>query len=98
MHALVWTLLNSELMERCTQKELKMICRIIDKRIATCISAQDVQLEDTSKKDNTFVRCARRVIPEGSSIDELWRMGLRVMYSVQSHFKCTFTCFKNRAI
>ena len=51
MHALVWTLLNSELMERCTEKELKQICKIIDKRIATCISEEDVHLEDTSKED-----------------------------------------------
>ena len=36
MHALVWTLLNSEVMERCTQKELEKNCRIIDMRIATC--------------------------------------------------------------
>ena len=97
MHALVWTLLNSELMERCTQKELKQICRIIDKRIATCIADEDVELEVSSKEDETFVRCARRIIPEGLSFDELWRMRLRVMYSVQCHFKCTFTCFKNRA-
>ena len=97
MHALVWTLLNSELMERCTQKELEKICRIIDKRIATCISEEDVLHEDTSREDGTFVRCARRVIPKGLSLQELWRMGLRVMYSVQNHFKCTFTCFKNKA-
>ena len=89
MHALVWGLLNSELMERCTQKELKQICRIIDKRIATCISEQDVQVEVSSKEDDTFVRCARRVIQEGLSFEELWSLGLRVMYSVQNHVKCT---------
>ena len=50
MHALVWSLLNSEVMERCTQKELENICRIIDVRIATCITDEDVELEDTSKQ------------------------------------------------
>ena len=94
MHALVWSLLNSEVMERCTQKELENICRIIDMRIATCITDEDVELEDTSKDDGTFVRCARRVLPIGLHYDKLWRFGLRIMYSVQSHFKCTFTCFK----
>ena len=31
MHALVWSLLKAELMERCTQKELELICRIMTK-------------------------------------------------------------------
>ena len=42
-----------------------------DKRIATCIAEEDVELEDTSKEDETFVRCAHRIIPEGLSFDEL---------------------------
>ena len=95
MHALVWTLLNTEVMERCTKKELEMICRIIDMRIATCITDEDVELEDTSRDDGSFVRCARRVLPKGLHYDKLWSLGLRIMYSVQSHFKCSFTCFKN---
>ena len=76
MHALVWTLLNTELMARYTEKELKQICKIIDKRIATCISEQDVQLEDTSREDDTFIHCAHRVIPMGVSFSKLWRMGI----------------------
>ena len=50
-HALVWTCLNAELMERCTHKELELICRIIDKRIATCISEDDVLIEDKARED-----------------------------------------------
>ena len=95
LHALVWTLLNSEVMERCTKKELEKICMIIDKRIATCISDEDVEIEDSAREDGSFVRCARRIVPTGLTYDKLWRLGLRIMYSVQSHFKCTFTCFKN---
>ena len=95
MHALVWTLLNSEVMERCTQKELEKICRIIDMRIATCITDEDVEVEETAKEEGTFVRCARRIIPTGLTYDKLWRLGQRIMYCVQNHFKCTFTCFKN---
>ena len=59
MHALVWSLLNSEVMERCTQKELENICRIIDMRIATCITHEDVELEDTSKM--TAILCVVHV-------------------------------------
>ena len=61
------------------------------------ISEEDVLIEDTAKKDGNFVRCARRIIPSGLNFDDLWRLGLRIMYCVQSHFKCTFTCFKNKA-
>ena len=68
---------------------------IIDKRIATCILDEDVEIEDNSREDGSFVRCARRIVPTGLTYDKLWRLGLRIMYSVQSHFKCTFTCFKN---
>ena len=70
-HALVWTCLNTELMERCTQKELELICRIIDKRIATYISMDNVLIEDTAEEDGTFVRCARRIIPSILNFDQL---------------------------
>ena len=97
MHALLWTVLNSELLEKCTVRELQRICVLIDQRIATCISDDAVKMEKDSKEDGTFVRCARRLIPQGLSSRELVEFGKRVMYSVQSHYKCTFTCFKNNS-
>ena len=69
MHALVLTLLNSEVMERCTQKELEKICRIIDMRIATCITDEDVQVEETAREEGTYVLCARRIISTGLIYD-----------------------------
>ena len=77
--------------------ELQRICVLIDQRIATCISDDAVQMEKDSKENGTFIRCARRVIPRGLSSRELVEFGKRVMYSVQSHYKCTFTCFKNKS-
>ena len=97
MHALVWTLLNNELLEKCTVTELQRICALIDQRIATCISDDAVKMEKDSKQNGVFERCARRVIPRGLSLRELVEFGKRVMYSVQSHYKCTFTCFKNKS-
>ena len=77
--------------------DLQRICILIDQRIATCISDDAVKLEKDSKEDGSFQRCARRVIPRGLSSRELVQFGKRVMYSVQSHYKCTFTCFKNKS-
>ena len=31
------------------------------------------------------------------SLHDIIKFGKRVMYSVQSHYKCTFTCFKNKS-
>jgi len=89
--------LNNELLEKCTASELQRICVLIDQRIATCISDDAVKVEKDSKENGTFERCARRVIPRGLSSKELVQFGKRVMYSVQSHYKCTFTCFKNKS-
>ena len=77
--------------------ELQRICVLIDQRIATCISDDAVQMEKDSKENGTFIRCARRVIPQGLSLRKLVEFGKRIMYSVQSHYKCTFTCFKNKS-
>ena len=90
-------MLNNELLEKCTASELQRICVLIDQRIATCISDDAVKMEKDSKENGTFERCARRVIPRGLSSKELVQFGKRVMYSVQSHYKCTFTCFKNKS-
>ena len=97
MHALVWTLLNNELLEKCTVTELQRICALIDQRIATCISDDAVKMEKDSKQNGVFERCARRVIPRGLSLRELVDFGKRVIYSVQSHYKCTFTSFKKKS-
>ena len=35
MHALIWTLLNTELLNTCTKVELQKICILIDQYIAT---------------------------------------------------------------
>ena len=89
--------MNAELLERCTVTELQRICILIDQRIATCISEDAVKLEEDSKQDGTFQRCAKRLIPLGLTLGELVQLGKRVMYSVQSHYRCSFTCFKHKS-
>ena len=50
MHALIWTLLNTELLNRSTKDELQKICVLIDQFIATWISDEDATTEECAKK------------------------------------------------
>ena len=54
MHALIWSVLNNELLEKCTVRELQRICVLIDQRIATCISDDAVKMENDSKEDGNL--------------------------------------------
>ena len=46
MHGLVWTMINSELIARCTKKQLEVLCKSIDRVIATWIHQDDVKDEE----------------------------------------------------
>ena len=46
MHALVWTLINAELIARCSKRQLEFLCIAIDKVIATWIHQNDVNDEE----------------------------------------------------
>ena len=89
--------MNTELLNSSTKDELQKICILIDQYIATWISDDDVTIENNAKEKGTFVRCARRHLPRNISMEKLVRFGKRIMYSVQSHSRCSFTCFKNKA-
>ena len=75
MHALIWTLLNTELLNRCTKDELQKICVLIDQFIATWISDEDATTEECAKKSESFVRCALRYLPRNLSLAELRKFG-----------------------
>ena len=46
IHALVWTIINTELIARCSKKQLEFLCIAIDKVIATWIHKDDVNDEE----------------------------------------------------
>ena len=96
VHGLFWTLLSSELLSKCTQKDLRRICLLIDQLIATWINESDVIKEQEFKKNHKSVRSAHRKIPPGLSWDEVACLAKRIMLRCQLHERCTFTCFKNR--
>ena len=85
------------MLNSCTKDELQKICIVIDQYIETQISGDDVSIEESAKESDSFVRCGRRLIPSNLTLGELVSFGKRVMYSVQNHYKCSFTCFKNKA-
>ena len=96
VHGLFWTLLNAELLSKCTQKDLRRICLLIDQLIATWISESDVIKEQEFKKKHKSVRIAHRKIPPGLSWDEVASLAKRIMFRCQLHDRCTFTCFKRK--
>ena len=96
VHGLFWTLLNAELLSKCTQKDLRRICLLIDQLIATWINESDVIKEQEFKKNHKSVRSAHRKIPPGLSWDEVASLAKRIMFRSQLHKRCTFTCFKNK--
>ena len=97
MHALVWTLINAELIARCTKKQLEVLCRSIDRTIATWIHEDDVKDEEEEKEAQQInPRCALRKVPKNMNMLKLGSFSKRIMYRVQYHGKCSFTCFKGK--
>ena len=50
MHAPVWTLVNAELIARCTTRQLELLCVAINRVIATWIHENDVRDEEKKKR------------------------------------------------
>ena len=96
VHGLFWTLLNAELLSKCTKKDLRRICLLIDQLIATWINESDVIKEQDFKKNHKSIRSARRKIPTGLSWDEVASLAKRIMFRCQLHDRCSFTCFKSK--
>ena len=96
VHGLFWTLLNAELLSKCTQKDLRRICLLIDQLIATWINESDVIKEQKFKKEHKSTRSAHRKIPAGLSWDEVSSLAKRIMFRCQLHDRCSFTCFKGK--
>ena len=94
LHAPLWTLLNAELITRCTVPELKKVCCLIDQLIASWIHNDDVEAEELDKTTKSLPRVGRREVQEGLSWNELESHAKRIMYRCQLHNRCSFTCFK----
>ena len=56
-----------------------------------------MSIEKSAKENDSFVRCARRQIPRNMSLGGIINFGKRIMHSVQNHYRCSFTCFKNKS-
>ena len=96
MHGLVWTLINSELIARCTKRQLEVLCKSIDRVIATWIHKDDVKDEEQEKAQQIDSRCALRKVPKDMNLIKLGSFSKRIMYRVQHNGKCSFTCFKSK--
>ena len=97
MHSLVWTILNSELIARCSKRQLEFLCIAIDKVIATWIHPNDVKDEEWEKDiPQLSQRCALREVPTNMNLLKLGSFSKRIMYRVQYHGRCSFTCFKSK--
>ena len=97
MHALVWTLVNSGLIARCSKRQLELLCIAIDKVIATWINQKDVNDEEWEKDIPVLnKRCALRKVPRNMNLIKFGSFSKRIMYRVQYHGKCSFTCFKSK--
>ena len=97
MHSLVWTILNSELIARCSERQLEFLCIAIDKVIATWIHPNDVKDEEWERDiPQLSQRCALREVPENMNLLKLGSFSKRIMYRVQYHGRCSFTCFKSK--
>ena len=93
----MWTLVNAELIARCSKRQLEFLCMAIDKVIATWIHQGDVNDEEWEKDIPTMTgRCALRRIPKNMNLLKLGSFSKRIMYRVQYHGRCSFTCFKSK--
>ena len=97
MHAPVWTLVNAELIARCTNRQLEVLCVAIDRVIATWIHENDVRDEEKEKESPQInQRCALREVPKNMNLLKLGSFSKRIMYRVQYHGRCSYTCFKSK--
>ena len=80
----MWTLVNAELIARCTTRQLELLCVAIDRVIATWIHENDVRDEE-KEKDVIQInrRCASREVPKNMNLLELGNFSKRIMYRVQ---------------
>ena len=82
----------------CSKRQLEFLCIAIDKVIATWIHEDDVKAEEFEKEfPEENPRCALREIPNNMNLLKLGSFSKRIMYRVQYHGKCSFTCFKSKA-
>ena len=97
LHGLLWTLISSELIARCSKRQLEHLCIAIDRVITTWIHKNDVKDEEEEKKCAQInPRCALRQVPKDMNIWKLGSFSKRIMYRVQFHGKCSYTCFKSK--
>ena len=97
LHAVVWTMVNATLISRCSKRQLEFLCIAIDKVIATWIHEDDVKAEEQEKDlQELNQRCALRQVPRNMNLLKLGSFSKRIIYRVQYHGKCSFTCFKSR--
>ena len=90
-------MVNSELIARCSKRQLELLCIAIDRVIATWIHENDVKDEEEEKKCSQInPRCALRQIPKNMNIWKLGSFSKRIMFRVQYHGKCSYTCFKSK--
>ena len=69
----------------------------IDKLIATWIHESDVKDEELEKNfPKANPRCALRKVPKNMDLLKLGSFSKRIMYRVQYHGKCSYTCFKGK--
>ena len=62
-------MINSELIARCSKRQLEVLCAAIDKVIATWIHENDVKAEELEKESPELnERCALRKIPKNMNI------------------------------
>ena len=67
IHALLWTLINAELLSRCSKDEFHKICLLIDQIIASWVSDDDVKAEENEKSSKTLPRCGLREVEDNLS-------------------------------
>ena len=84
------------MISRCTPAQLEQLCGAIDRLIATWIFEGDAEEAEASKQSSDFIRCALRQLVCNLKWKEIESFAKRIMYTVQLHSKCTFTCFKKK--
>ena len=90
-------MVNAELIARCSKKQLELLCKAIDRVIATWIHDDDVKAEEKEKESPKLnPRCALRKVPEAMNLLKLGSFSKRIMFRVQYDGKCSFTCYKSK--
>ena len=97
MHSLIFMLVSAELIARCSRRQLKFLCRAIDRVIATWIHENDVKAEELEKESPELnPRCALRKVPRNMNLLKFGSFSKQIMYRCQYHGKCSHTCFKKK--